>query len=212
LRPQGDVRVVPLFNDRAVAAPLPTAIYAEREVTVMMVDLRWRDTSRRLMPNDLLYALGRFGRAVATTARAHGGLPVQSTGDRAVVVFGLELEAAEGSRQALLAARSLNERLDELGVLLEHELGIGAAHAIYLHAGPAAVGTTGDDNTSALTAVGSAVDAVRQMALSDPSSCAPSGRGVGGQIHVSPSVHTTAGHASEVLLAQEACEPQGKRE
>jgi adenylate cyclase len=194
LRPKGDVRVVPLLNGGAEAAPVPKAIYAEREVTVMMVDLRWRDTRRRLMPNDLLYALGRFGRAVGTTARAHGGLPVQSTGDRAVVVFGLELEAAEGSRQALLAARSLNERLDELGVLLEHELGIGAAHAIYLHAGPAAVGTTGDDNTSALTAVGSAVDVVRQMALSNPASRAPGARDVGGQIHVSPSVHTTAGH------------------
>jgi adenylate cyclase len=212
LRPQGDVRVVPVFNGGAVAAPVPKAIYAEREVTVMMVDLRWRDTRRGLMPNDLLYALGRFGRAVATTARAHGGLPVQSTGDRAVVVFGLEVEAAEGSRQALLAARSLKERLDELGVLLEHELGIGAAHAIYLHAGPAAVGTTGDESTSALTAVGSAVDVVRQMALTNPGSRAPGGRDVGGQIHVSPSVHTTPGHAGDPLLSQEACEPQSERE
>jgi adenylate cyclase len=33
-------------------------------------------------------------------------------------------------------------------VLLEQELGIGAEHAIYLHAGPAAVGTTGDDDTT----------------------------------------------------------------
>jgi adenylate cyclase len=211
LRPQGDVRVVLLFNGGA-EAPIPKASYAEREVTVMMVDLRWRDAHRRMLPNDLLYALGRFGRAVATTARAHGGLPVQSTGDRAVVVFGLELEAAEGSRQALLAARSLNQRLEELGVLLELELGIGAAHAIYLHAGPAAVGTTGDDESNALTAVGSAVDGVRQLALDNPACRAPGGKEVGGQIHVSPSVHTTAGPTSEPPVGPPASEPRIERE
>jgi adenylate cyclase len=192
LRPHGDVRVVPLFADGALA-PRPRATYAERDVTLMMVDLRWPDAGRRLLANDLLYALGQFGRAVSTAARACGGLPVQFLGDRVIVVFGQEVGAAEGSRQALVAARILNESLGELRVRLAHELGIAPAHALYLHAGPAAIGTICDESTTALIVVGSAVEVVQRMALDGKASRTAGGTEFGGQIHVSPSVSMSGG-------------------
>ena len=139
----------------------------EREVAVMLVDFRWGQPERRLLPHDLLYALNRFSEIVGDTSRVAGGLPNQFMGDRVMVLFGLGVASREANRQALLAAAQLDLRLDALRVELRRELSCATGHVIHLHTGMAAVGETGDHLTRTVTAAGSAINVVRQLAAID---------------------------------------------
>ena len=164
LRPRGDVSVVPLLS-AAPEAPRDSASGAvEREIAVMLVDFRWGRAQRRLLPHDLLYALNRFSETVGDTARAAGGVPNQFMGDRVMVLFGLDVVPFEANRQALHAAADLDLRLEALRTQLLRELGCATEHIIHLHTGMAAIGETGDRLTRTLTAAGSAIDVVRQLA------------------------------------------------
>ena len=79
-------------------------------------------------------------------------------------MFGLEVVPTEANRQALLAAVQLDARLAALHAQLERELGCATGHVVHLHTGMAAVGETGDRLTRTLTAAGSAIDVVWQLA------------------------------------------------
>ena len=167
LRPLGNISVLPLLAAGPRASRDSASDAAEHEVAVMLVDFRWRESQRRLLPHDLLYALNCFSETVGNTARAAGGLPTQFMGDRVVVLFGLDAVPFEANRQALLAAVELDARLAALRAQLQRELGCEAEHAIHLHTGMAAVGETGDRLARTLTAAGSAIDVVRQLAASN---------------------------------------------
>lgn len=81
-----------------------------------------------------------------------------------MVLFGLEVPPIEANRQALRAAADLDLRLDALHMQLLRDLGCATEHVIHLHTGMAAVGETGDHQTRTLTAAGSVIDVVRQLA------------------------------------------------
>jgi len=164
LRPRGDVSVVPLLTAVPGALRESAGGAVEREITVMLVDLQWGQSQRRLLPHDLLYALNRFSETVGTITRAAGGTPNQFMGDRVMVLFGLDGVFFEANRQALHAAEELKLQLDALSATLRRELGIQTWHVIYLHTGNAVVGETGDRVMKTLTASGEAVDVVRQLA------------------------------------------------
>ena len=167
LRPLGNIIVLPLLTAAARASRDSASDAAEHEVAVMLVDFRWRQSQRRLLPHDLLYALNRFSATVGDTARAAGGLPIRFMGDRVMVLFGLDVVPFEANRQALVASVELDARLAALRAQLQRELGCDSEHAIHLHTGMAAVGETGDRLTRTLTAAGSAIDVVRQLAASN---------------------------------------------
>lgn len=167
LRPLGNISVLPLLTAAPRASRDSAIGAAEHEVAVMLVDFRWRQSQRRLLPHDLLYALNRFSEMVGDTARAAGGLPIQFMGDRVVVLFGLDVLPFEANRQALLASVELDARLAALRAQLQRELGCETEHAIHLHTGMAAVGEAGDRLTRTLIAAGSAIDVVRQLASSN---------------------------------------------
>ena len=167
LRPLADVRVVPLLRAVGPAKLNALTMRAERELAVVRVGLQSASGGPELLAHDRLYALNCFSDVVGAATRAAGGLPVQFNGDHVIVVFGLEVGAAEGSRQALLAATDLDRRLQGLASRLERELGVHFEHAVQLHTGPAVVGTTGDRLLNTPTIVGSALDVVQRMAASD---------------------------------------------
>ena len=167
LRPRGDVSVVPLLTAVPGALRESAGGAVEREIAVMLVDFKWRQSQRRLLPHDLLYALNRFSEAVGATTRAAGGTPNQFMGDRVMALFGLDVAPFEANRQALSAAAELELRLDALRVQLQRELGCEMEHVIYLHTGTAVVGETGDRVTRTVTATGEAIDVVRQLAASE---------------------------------------------
>ncbi len=164
LRPLGNISVLPLLTAAPRASRDSPSDAAEHEVAVMLVDFRWRHSQRRLLPHDLLYALNRFSETVGSITRAAGGLPIQFMGDRVSVLFGLEVVPLEANRQALLAAAELDARLAALHAQLQRELGCETGHVVHLHTGRAAVGETGDQLTRTLTAAGSVIDVVWQLA------------------------------------------------
>ena len=118
LRPRGDVSVVLLLKAKPQVRRDSTSGAVEREIAVMLVDFRWGQAQRRLLPHDLLYALNRFSETVGDTTRAAGGVPNQFMGDRVMVLFGLEVPPIEANRQALRAAADLDLRLDALRMQL----------------------------------------------------------------------------------------------
>jgi adenylate cyclase len=164
LRPRGNVAVVPLVNAAAQSSRDPPRSPVEREIAVMVVDARWEQTGRSLLPHDMLHALDRLGCAVGDATRAAGGLPIQFVGDRVTVLFGLEdPDVADASRRALRAAARLDGRLRELRAQLQREFGCELQYVIGLHFGPTVVGESDGPSTRTLIATGSAVDVVRQL-------------------------------------------------
>jgi adenylate cyclase len=211
LRPQGDVSVVPLLVAAGPTGVNALAAGIEHEVVVMLVHLHWPSAGHDLLPHDLLYAFNHFTRTVGETSRAEGGFPIHASGDRVVVVFGLELGAAEGSRQALRAAGHLDGRLDAVMTRFEGELGCRIGHAIQIHAGPAAVGMTGDRETRNLTVVGSAMDVVQHMATSNPRHAGSDDRRQRARVAVSRSVFQAAGYEMRSLPWADLGLPNGTR-
>jgi adenylate cyclase len=164
LRPFGNVQVVPLVTPVAPMQRDLARNTVERELTVMLAEFRWGEGQRRPLPHDLLHVFDSFSRAVGETTRGAGGAPIQFEGDRVMVLFGLDDAPAEASRRALGAASSLNARLHELCRQLRGEFGCDMQHVICLHFGPVVVGEIGDHVARTLTAMGGAIDVVRQLA------------------------------------------------
>ena len=218
LRPRGDVSVVPLLSAAPSASHDSTSGAVELDIAVMLVDFRWAQGQRRLLPHDLLYALNRFSDTVGSTTRAAGGVPNQFMGDRVMVLFGLDVEPIEANRQALRAATKLDRHLDALRLQLQRELGCDTEHVIHLHTGMAAIGETGDRLTRTLTAAGSVIDDVRQLAALEQHFPTPheadqvAGRMVRiGPIVISRAVCVTAQRDMQSLIWRELELPGGRR-
>lgn len=163
LRPQGDVVVVPLLTAAPGAGPAGGADAAERDIAVLLVDFRCVRGGKRLLPHDLLYALDRFGDAVGDVAHLEGGSTIQFTGDRAMVLFGVDVVASEARRQALRAAVAIGQRLEGLGTELRDSLDCESSHVVFVHAGMAAIGRIGDRSRRTLAAVGHTINVVRLL-------------------------------------------------
>ena len=212
LRPDGDVSVVPLLTAAPGARPGFAGGAVERDIAVMLVDFRCQRPGRQLLPHDLLYALDRFGDAVGEVASSAGGVSIQFAGDRALVVFGLDVVPSEANRQALRAAADLDRRLDVLRLGLRDALACDAEHLVYLHTGMIAIGHTGARSTRTLTAVGSAIDLVRRLAAIDAQS-RPSRTAVEGasRVFATRAVYVAAGRDPSTLEWSEWALPGGTR-
>jgi len=163
LRPQGNIGVIPLVPHSARDPKKSVHGTVERNLCIVFIAVRWSEPERPMLPYDLLHAANRFGEEVGITIRAAGGVPIQFTGDRVMALFGLDVLPIEANRRALRAAAELDARLCELGVHLQRDLGCSMKHAIGMHYGAAIAGETGDRHARTLTAIGDAVDVVRQL-------------------------------------------------
>src|SRR5206468_2401438 len=133
LRPLGNVSVIPLLATTPSPLREPANEAVEREIAVMLVRFRWTATPHSLLPQDLMYLLGRYSEIVGDTTRKQGGIPIHFSEDGVTAVFGFEVGAKEASRQALAAAAQVDRRLGALGDRLKQELGWATDFAIYLH-------------------------------------------------------------------------------
>lgn len=172
LRPSGDVTVMPLVTPAAQAEPAAAHDTVDRELTVLLVQCGWHEQECKLLPHDRLHALDRFSRTVGEIARASGGMPIEFAGNQVLVLFGLEPEADSAAEacKALLASAHLDQHLQVLGSALRRDLGCDFRHWVHVHFGPVLVGETGDRLMRSRTAMGAAVDLVRQMAAQEPAS------------------------------------------
>lgn len=160
LRVRGDLDITPLFVPQVAAVDAGV----ERDVAVLFVDLRrWSGLAENHWPHDLVYMLDRYFAAVGSAVREAGGVPNQFIGDSVMAIFGLEVDLPTACRQAVDAARRIDERLIEWNERFAADFGQPVDFGMGLHAGRAAVAEVGHEGTTSLTAVGEVVNTASRL-------------------------------------------------
>jgi len=166
-RPAGDVAVEPLLAPSVVPAEaFGTDVRQgrEQELAVLFADLRgFTRMAENKLPYDVVFFLNRYFEAVGTAITGAGGVTNQFTGDGVMALFGIESGPAAGSRQALVAARAMVERVNALSAELAGDLPTPLRIGIGIHAGPAVVGRMGWGESFYLTAVGDTVHVAARL-------------------------------------------------
>ena len=136
----------------------------EQELAVLFADLRgFTRMAENKLPYDVVFFLNRYFEAVGTAITGAGGVTNQFTGDGVMALFGIESGPAAGSRQALVAARAMVERVNALSAELAGDLPTPLRIGIGIHAGPAVVGRMGWGESFYLTAVGDTVHVAARL-------------------------------------------------
>lgn len=162
LRPQGRVRVTPLFQPGA--GPAAARLGSERQVAVLFVDLRrWSGLAERQWPFDLAWVLDQYFERVGSAVRESGGLPNQFIGDSVMALFGLDCDLPTACRQALAAAAAIEERMEAWNEAFRGQFGHALDFGMGLHAGAVAVGQVGFEDTTTFTAVGEVVNTASRL-------------------------------------------------
>jgi adenylate cyclase len=166
-RPVRDVAVEPLLAPSvAPADAFATDVRQghEQELAVLFADLRgFTRMAEHKLPYDVVFFLNRYFEAVGTAITDAGGVTNQFTGDGVMALFGIEVGAATGSRQALAAARTMVESVAALSAELAGDLPAPMRIGIGIHAGPAVVGRMGWGESFYLTAVGDTVHVAARL-------------------------------------------------
>ena len=176
---------------------------AERDITVMFVDLRGYTALCEPLPTQEVFALtDRFTAVVSKVLRRHGGNLVEFSGDGVMVVFGAPVPLADKEQAALRAA-------DELVVALEADgprrpdgsaltVGIGIA------SGPAHVGNIRSADQVIWTALGNIVNLAARLQAAT--------RELDAQIAVDGATYRRAGTAASHLQRRDGIHIRGRSE
>ncbi len=167
LRPTGDISVEPILQverSRWTTAP-PQRPPTEREVAVLIFDLRFGagTTRSNASAHDTIYALGRFQAIVAALIEPAGGVICSRGANHWLALFGLDSNVQEGCRDAMAAARRIEQQGTALRTRLSQEIGLHADFAIGVHAGAVVAGMIGEGEARTLSAVGEAIDATARL-------------------------------------------------
>jgi adenylate cyclase len=168
LRPETSIKVSPVLS--AVESILAETLRVtpspgrEREVAVLFCDIRdfTRITSRSL-PFDTVFMLNRYFAVVGRAVEQAGGRLDKFIGDGAMAIFGLDANAETACRQALDAAKSILDGLDQVSRELEQDLAEPLRVAIGIHSGPAIAGTMGYGRTTNVTVIGDTVNVASRL-------------------------------------------------
>jgi adenylate cyclase len=136
----------------------------ELTIAVLFADLRgFTRLAERKLPYDVVFILNRYFEAVGGAITDVGGIVNQFTGDGVMALFGVDVGAEEGCRQAVRAAAAMVARLRELSLTLADDLTTPLRLGVGIHAGPAVVGRMGYATTTYLTAVGDTVHVAARL-------------------------------------------------
>ncbi len=161
-RPTGSVAVRTLLPATARASDgfdrPRTLAGAEQEITVLFADLRRFTTlAEHRLPYDVVFFLNRYFEVVGRAIEDAGGIVNQFTGDGVMALFGVDADAEDGCRRALMGARAMAEAVARLSMAMADELEEPLRIGIGIHTGPAVVGRMGYGTTIYMTAVGDTV-------------------------------------------------------
>jgi adenylate cyclase len=207
-RPIHDVAVIPLLPPNAAPRdgyPKNMQVHGqEREIAILFADLRaFTQFSESRLPYDVVFVLNRYFATMGEAVEQAGGHLDKFIGDGVMALFGVDTRLDVGCRSALVAARDMSTRLDEMNRSLSQDLEKPLRIGIGIHAGSAIVGEMGYGPATHLTAIGDAVNtASRLEALT---------KEFGVQLVVSEAVVTSAGLDAEVFPRHEI-EVRGRRE
>lgn len=167
-RPIRDVSIMPLLPPTASprdGAARPAYLRGEeREIIILFADLRdFTRFSERKLPYDVVFVLNRYFASMGSSVREAGGHLDKFIGDGVMALFAVEGTAADGARQALVAAKLMAQRLDELNQSLASELEEPLRIGIGIHVGPVIIGEMGYEEATSLTAVGDSVNTASRL-------------------------------------------------
>ena len=168
LRPRRAVEVTPLLPPFAQAIDGSRRVDfvqgSERELAILFVDIRgFTSLAEGRLPYDVVFILNRYFAAMGRAVEAAGGLVDKFIGDGVMALFGIRSGPGAACREALTAARTMSERLDELNQSLGGELDRPLRVGIGIHVGPAIVGEMGYGNATAITAIGDSVNTASRL-------------------------------------------------
>lgn len=167
LRPRGDVEVAPLLhavNGGGVTRQGAERHGRERQVAILFVDLRrWSGLAERQWPFDLAWMLDQYFARVGAAVQDCGGLANQFIGDSVMAIFGLQTDLPTACRQAVRAAALIEQRMDAWSQSFHAQFGQPLDFGMGLHAGRAAVGRLGYEDTTTFTAVGEVVNTASRL-------------------------------------------------
>ena len=168
IRPINDLTVTPLLPAAAQASDghaRPAFIEgSEREIAIMFVDIRaFTQMAEKKLPYDTVFVLNQYFRTMGTAVEEAGGRLDKFIGDGVMALFGMDGDAAEGCRSALIAARAMSASLQDLNANLKEDLDEAIRIGIGIHAGPVIVGEMGYAAVCSVTAVGDAVNTASRL-------------------------------------------------
>lgn len=167
-RPNRDVSIMPLLPPTASprdGAARPAYLRGEeREIIILFADLRdFTRFSERKLPYDVVFVLNRYFASMGSSVREAGGHLDKFIGDGVMALFAVEGTSADGARQALVAAKLMAQRLEELNQSLASELESPLRIGIGIHVGPVIIGEMGYEEATSLTAVGDSVNTASRL-------------------------------------------------
>jgi adenylate cyclase len=168
LRPTTDLSFFQLFTPSLASANAPASrpsrIGQERYLVSLFVDMRG---STRLaetrLPFDTVFIVNRFLAAVSQAVIACGGEPNQFIGDGMLALFGLGADPQTARRQAIKAAGTIAANVEQLNLLLSHDLPEPIRFGIGIHGGEVIVGDIGYRDHMVFTALGDAVNVAARL-------------------------------------------------
>lgn len=168
LRPLSDLDVVPLLQpDSGVGKAFAGPSYLqgqEREIAVLFADLRgFTSLSEHKLPYDVVFVLNRYFASMGKAIEQSGGRIDKFIGDGVMALFGIEGGLAQGSQNALRAARAMGEELARLNENLVHDLEAPLRIGIGIHAGPVILGEMGYGASVSVTAIGDTVNTASRL-------------------------------------------------
>lgn len=177
-RPSGPLTITRLVEPSSVGSArahytAQDAAGIERKLAIMFLDVRgFTRLSENRLPYDVVFLLNQFFGVIGAAIEAEGGWIDKYLGDGLLAVFGREVGAREGCRQALRAARVIDTALDRLNARLETEIGERLDVGIGIHAGALVLGRIGHKGSAALTVIGRTVNtAARLESLTRDKNC-----------------------------------------
>src|SRR5450631_1769752 len=200
LRPAGDLSFFQLFMPHAMSANAhasqPHRIGQERYLVSLFVDMRGSTKlAEKQLPFDTVFIVNRFLAAVSQAVIACGGQPNQFVGDGMLALFGLSADPQTACRQAIRAAGMIAVNVEQLNVLLSHDLREPIRVGIGVHGGEVIVGDIGYRDHMVFTALGDAVNvAARLQDMTKILAC---------EAIISEEVRVTAGLGADGLPEQE---------
>jgi adenylate cyclase len=168
LRPHGDLRVTLLLPATAQARDgfrRPSYLHgAEREIVILFGDLRaFTKLSEKKLPYDLVFLLNQYFAEMGHAVEAAGGRIDKFIGDGVMALFGLDGGVEAGCREALVAAKDMGRRIQDLNRALGHDIPEPLRIGIGIHTGPAIVGEMGYGTAVSITAVGDSVNTASRI-------------------------------------------------